>query len=73
MMAHPRIGQRLQVWYAVKPRRRGGLVPAEFMPYHGKIGTVCIIGRSKPLNHGIDIDGKIVAIPCGNLRRVPAV
>ncbi len=72
MMANPRIGQRLQVWYATKPKRRGGLVPAEFMPHHGKTGTVAIVCRGPgPRNHGIDLDGQIIGIPCGNLRAAP--
>ena len=71
MMANPRIGQRIQVWYAIKPRRRGGLVPAEFMPHHGKLGVVRIVGRGKPRNHEIDLDdGQTIGVPCGNLRPV---
>ena len=72
MMVHPRIGQPVQVWYATKPKRRGTLVPAEFMPHHGKVGLVLIVARGPgPRNHGIELDGQIIGIPCGNLRPVP--
>ena len=71
VMANPHIGQQVQIWYALKPRRPGGLVPAEFMPHHGKVGVVRIVGRGKPRNHGIELAGQIIAIPCGNLRPVP--
>jgi len=63
MMANPKPGQRVQVWYA---RRY-----AHTMPLHGKIGTVKIANRrGKPRNHGIEIDGVLWVIPCGNLRKV---
>ncbi len=61
MMLNPRKGQRLQVWYNARVR---GL-----MPLHGKVGFVRFATRSRPRNHGIEIDGKLYSIPCGNLRK----
>ena len=61
MISNPRIGERVQIWYAAKARPH--------MPHHGKIGIVRIASRGKPRNHGIEIEGQIIAIPCGNLRK----
>ena len=45
---------------------------AHTMPLHGKIGTVKIANRrGKPRNHGIEIDGVLWVVPCGNLRVPP--
>lgn len=60
MMLNPRQGQQVQVHYAA--------MAASHMPYHGKIGCVAIVCRGKPRNHGVEIDGQVIAIPCGNLR-----
>ena len=62
MIVNPRVGQIVQCWYAAKHAHR--------WPYHGKLGLVLIAGRSKPRNHLIDIDGKKVVVPCGNIRSV---
>lgn len=71
MLANPKPGQRVQVWYATKPKRAGGLVPAEVFPLHGKLGTVKHVAKGPgPRNHGVLIDGgRVYAIPCGNLRQ----
>jgi hypothetical protein len=62
MLANPRLGQRVQVWY-----RRDR---AAFMPLHGREGTVVVVSRGKPRNHGVEVDGVLYAVPCGNLRKV---
>ena len=61
MMTNPRIGQRVQVWYRADMR--------PIMPYHGRVGIVRIASRGKPRNHGVEIDGRVVVVPCGNLRK----
>ena len=61
-MLNPRIGQCVQVWYRAGYR--------DFMPYHGQVGRVVVASRGKPRNHGVTIDGKLVIVPCGNLRKV---
>ena len=61
MMSYPRIGQLVQVWYAEDR------LP---MPLHGRIGTVVVRSRGKPRNHGVEIDGALFVVPCGNLRSV---
>jgi hypothetical protein len=41
----------------------------DWMPLHGKIGEVEIVCKArKARNHGVLIDGKVYAVPCGNLR-----
>lgn len=63
MMANPKVGQRVQVWY----RKSLALT----MPLHGKVGTVeVVIPNKRVKNHGVRIDGKLYAVPCGNLRKV---
>ena len=59
MMSYPRIGQRVQVWYAAKR------LP---MPLHGRIGTVVVRSKGRPRNHGVEIDGTLFVVPAGNLR-----
>lgn len=59
MLTHPRIGQRVQCWY--RNRR---------MPHHGKTGRVVVRGLGKPRNHGVLIEGRLVVVPCGNLRKL---
>lgn len=63
MLLNPRIGQRVQVWYRAGVR--------DHVPLHGKIGTVVIRSKGRPRNHGIEIDGMIYVVPCGNLRKEP--
>ena len=45
----------------------------DFMPLHGKLGTVLFRGRSGkncgPRNHCIEVDGRRFSVPCGNLRK----
>ena len=64
MMANPRIGQVVQVWYRAKVR--------DIMPFHGRLGTIRKVSkpdrRGSPRNHLVEIDDKLWSIPCGNLR-----
>ena len=61
MLTNPPLGFTAQVWYRKRMR--------EFMPYHGRTGKITIVGRGKPRNHGIEIDGKTIVVPAGNLRK----
>jgi hypothetical protein len=63
MIASPKIGQLVQVWY--RPVLR------DVMPYHGRIGRVVVVSRGRPRNHGVMLDGQTVVVPCGNLRKPP--
>lgn len=63
MLLNPRIGSQVQVWYRAGAR--------ELMPWHGRVGVIRVASRGKPRNHGIEIDGLLIAVPCGNLRRPP--
>jgi len=60
MILNPIIGKQYQVWY------RKEVAPE--MPLHGKTGIAVIASRGKPRNHGIEIDGVMYVVPCGNLR-----
>jgi len=63
MLANPKLGQKVQIWYARYYRH--------FMPLHGLTGIIVEVGKRKPRNHGIDINGMVYVIPCGNLRTIP--
>ena len=63
MIWHPKIGQRVQVWYNKKA--------APHMPYHAEHGLVTEVSRG-PGPHNIKVelarDGRSVIVPRGNLR-----
>jgi hypothetical protein len=59
MMLNPRIGQRVRIHYRASLRA--------IMLFHGRIGTVRIVGKGRPRNHGIEVDGVMTVIPAGNL------
>ena len=63
MMLNPRHGQHVQVWYGKGWRRAG-------MPLHGRVGVVRVVCRARPRNHGVEIDGQVYGVPCGNLRKL---
>ena len=60
MLFGPKVGKLVQLWYAKQY--------AHLWPLHGRIGPLCIVGTGKPRNHGVEIDGRIVVVPTGNLR-----
>lgn len=61
MVSNPRPGQRVQLWYAAKAR-------AAF-PLHARPGRVEVVGKARPRNHGVRLDGgPLVVVPAGNLR-----
>lgn len=62
MILNPRIGAVYQVWYRKSARH---------LPLHGRCGRAVIAGRGTPRNHGIEIDGRLRVVPCGNLRKAP--
>ncbi len=65
MMLNPRIGQRVRVHYRKSWSR--------VMPLHGRTGIVRVVCRKgRPRNHGVEIDGRMIVIPCGNLVRAEA-
>lgn len=66
MLRHPKLGQRIQCWYAVKTR--------SWRPLHGEVGIVEIVCPPKargPRNHGVRIKGELHVVPAGNLRPAP--
>ncbi len=64
MIFYPRVGQHVRVHYASKA--------APYMPYHGKTGVVRVVVRGRgPRNVGVEIDGRLIVIPRGNLVLMP--
>lgn len=60
MIFHPKPGERVRVHYAK--------AAADRMPFHGRTGVVRIVAKGPgPRNVGVEIDGRIVVIPRGNL------
>ena len=60
MIFHPRIGQHVRLHYA-----KGA---AAAMPYHGRMGVVRVVSLGPgPRNVGVEIDGRLVVVPRGNL------
>lgn len=65
MMANPRHGQIVQVWYRASARPH--------VDHHAEIGCVVIAGRGRPRNHLVRFaDGSHDVFPCGNLRKATA-
>lgn len=64
MLSNPKLGTRVILHYAQKWRD----VPHINTTVHGRIGTVVVRGKRKPRNHGVEIDGKVYVVPCGNIR-----
>jgi hypothetical protein len=63
MLSRPKLGQRVQVHYAREYAR--------WMPLHGRVGVVAVVGTGRPRNHGVEIDGEVYVLPAGNLRPAP--
>lgn len=59
MIANPRVGQVVRIRYNAKVRAS--------RPLHDRVGTVVVASRGKPRNHGININGVVYVVPCGNL------
>lgn len=59
MLVNPAVNQRVVIRYAKSY--------SSTMPLHGLTGTVVVVGKGRPRNHGVNVGGKIYAIPCGNL------
>lgn len=60
MIFHPRIGQRVRLHYARRV--------APVMPHHGKVGVVRVVSTGAgPRNVGVEINGRTVVVPRGNL------
>lgn len=60
MLSRPRLGDRVQIWYRESLRS---------LPYHGQTGIVVIVSRRRPRNHGVEIGGRLVVVPAGNIRK----
>lgn len=60
-MRNPKAGDRCRLHYRK--------AMAGFMPHHGKCGTVVIVGKGRPRNHGVRLDGcgTTTVVPAGNL------
>lgn len=78
MIVNPRLGMPVQIWYKK--------ALASYFPLHGKVGRVVIVGRYRkapkvgvavegcrqrgPRNHGVEVDGIVYVVPCGNIRPI---
>jgi hypothetical protein len=63
MISNPRPGQLVRISYAASKRSATDL--------HGKIGRVVIPCRARRArNHGVEIDGRMVVIPAGQLQPI---
>lgn len=60
-MLNPKRGSIVQIWYRDKS-----------MPFHGRYARVVVAGTGKPRNHLVRVDGELVIVPCGNLRKPKA-
>ena len=62
MISRPHVGQSVQLWYAAKKR--------SVSPHHAAFGAVEIVSRGPgPRNVGVRVDGRLIVVPCGNLRQ----
>lgn len=65
MVSNPKPGDVVKVCYRKSLKN--------WFPYEGEIGTVRIVCKARKCrNHGVEIDGKIIVIPCGNLNYYPS-
>ena len=61
MLSSPQVGTRVELRY--RPSMRA-------ITSHGQRGTVVIVGRKRPRNHGVRLDsGQVVIVPAGNLAK----
>lgn len=64
MVSNPRKGDAVVIRYKKSLK--------SWFPLEGKIGTVRIVCKARRCrNHGVEVDGKVYAIPCGNLFYLP--
>lgn len=60
MLSNPKPGARVRIRYRAGVRER--------MPWHDRVGRIAIVCKARRCrNHGVEVDGRIVAIPAGNL------
>jgi hypothetical protein len=65
MYTRPAVGQSVQLWYAAAKR--------PFAPHHGATGRVAVAARGPgPRNCGVVVNGQLVVVPGGQLRKPPA-
>ena len=68
MLSNPKVGQLVRLAYA--PEKHGA-AQSGGLALHGQTGRVVIASRSrKARNHGVDISGRIVVIPAGQLQPI---
>lgn len=65
MLANPKPGQLVEIRY------RAALRPIARL--HGRLGVVRIVGKGKPRNHGVEVDGRLYCVPCGQLNKVEGI
>jgi len=61
MLAHPKRGECVVIHYAPGY--------GQYMPLQDRQGAVVLVGVGRPRNHGVEVDGRVYCVPCGNLNR----
>jgi len=69
MMANPRVGQIVRVGYSRVMLARIG-TRASVAPLQDALVKVVIVSKGKPRNHGVELDGRLYIVPCGNLHKI---
>lgn len=60
MVSNPKLGDTVIIRYKKKLK--------SWFPLEGKTGTILVVCKARRCrNHGVMVDGKLYAIPCGNL------
>lgn len=70
MLSNPKLGTRVIVHYAQKWIDVPHINTKHLQDCKGIVVVVC---KGRPRNHGVNIDGTVYSIPCGNLKKVEAV
>lgn len=61
VLCNPRLNQLVRIRYAAGY--------AHLMPLHDMIGIIRVVGNGRPRNHGVEVQGRMYAIPAGNLMK----
>lgn len=60
MVSNPRVGDAVTIRYKKSLK--------SWFPLEGKTGTIAIVCKARRCrNHGVMVDGRLYAVPCGNL------
>ena len=63
MYANPSLGAKVRIHYG----KRYALLCQHLQD---RVGDIVVVGKGKPRNHGVMVDGEVYVIPCGNLNKI---